>query len=163
MAITPYRPVKRSAIGLAEAGHRAIDEARVEAAERLIVEAELGESADLEVLNQHVRARREAPHDLATPLGREVGDDRALAAIARVEIGGRLLALRVDEGRAPAARFVALRTLDLDDVGAQIGERLPGRRAREHARELDDAQSGERAHRQKNACRPVCARPKISA
>src|SRR5208282_6115133 len=103
--------------GLAEAGHRAIDEARVEAAKPLIVEAELGESADLEVLDQDVRARREAPHDLASPLGREVGDDRALTAIARVEIGGRRLALGVDERRAPAARLVALGALDLDDVG----------------------------------------------
>ena len=132
-------------------------------AKRLEVEAELHESADLEVLDQDVRARREAPHDLASPLGREVGDDRALAAIARMEIGGRQLALRVDEGRPPAARLVALRTLDLNDVGAEIGERLAGRRAREHARKLNDAQSGKRAHLQKNACKPVCARPRISA
>ena len=52
--------------GLAEAGDRAIDEPRVERAQALVVEAEFGEAADLEVLDQHVRTRRKAAHDLAS-------------------------------------------------------------------------------------------------
>src|SRR5271166_7064509 len=63
-----------------------------------------------------------------------------------MEIGGRLLAFCFDEWRTPATRLVALRTLDLDDIGAEIGQRLSGRRARKHTRELDDAQAGKRAH-----------------
>ncbi len=149
--------------GLAEAGHRAVDEPRIERLQALVVEPELLQTADLEILKEHIGARREPAHDLAPPVGGEISDNRAFAAIARVEIGGRFLPLRFDEGRTPAARLVALRTLDLDDVGAEIGERLSGGRAREHARELDDAQSRKGARAQKNACRPVCARPRISA
>ena len=149
--------------GLTETSHRAINEPRVEAVKRIVVEAELGEPADLEVLDQDIRARRKPAHDFAAPIGCEVGDNRALAAIARVEIGGRRLAIRLDKRRSPGARFVAARALDLDDVGAEIGQRLARRRAGEHARELDDAQAGKRARAQKNACRPVCARPRISA
>ena len=148
---------------LAEARHRAIDEPRIERFEALVVEAEFLQAPDLEILDQHVRARRKAPHDLAPPLGREIGDDRAFAAVAGVEIGGRTLAFRFDERRSPGARLVALRALDLDDVGAKIGERLAGRRARQHARELDDPHPSKRARAQKNACKPVCARPRISA
>ena len=80
-----------------------------------------------------------------------------------MEIGGGLFAVGLDERRAPAPRLVALRTLDLDDLGAEIGERLPGHWTGEHSRELDHAQAGERARAQKNACRPVWARPRISA
>ena len=61
-----------------------------------------------------------------------------------MEIGGRALAFRLDERRSPGPRLVALRALDLDDVGAEIGERLPGGRAGEHAREFENAQAGER-------------------
>ncbi len=63
-----------------------------------------------------------------------------------MEIGRRPLALGLEERRTPAARVVALRALDLDDVGAEVGQRLPDPRARENAREFDDLDSGKRAH-----------------
>ncbi len=132
--------------GLAEAGDRTIDEARIEALQAPVVEAKLRKAADLEILDQHVRARREAPHDLAPALGREVGDDRALAAVAAVKIRGRPLAAGLDERRAPAAGVIAFRALDLDDVGAEVRQRLPDPGTGENARELDDADPGERAH-----------------
>ena len=80
-----------------------------------------------------------------------------------MEVGGRPLALGLDERRPPGARLVALGALDLDDVCAKVGERLAGRRACEYARKLENADAGKRAGAQKNACRPVCARPRISA
>ena len=47
---------------------------------------------------------------------------------------------RFDEGRTPAARIVAgAFALDLDDVGAEVGEHLPGPGARQDAGELDHA------------------------
>ena len=127
---------------LAEAGHRAVDQARVLLAQACVIEAELGESADLEVLDQHVRARRELSHDAPALLGFEIELDRALAAIGGVEIGGAEMAAvsRFDEGRTPAARIVAgAFALDLDDVGAEVGEHLPGPGARQDAGELDHA------------------------
>ena len=59
----------------------------------------------------------------------EIDLDRALAPIRGMEISGVEMAplRRLDEGRAPAARIVpAAFTLDLNDVGTQVGENLPG-------------------------------------
>ena len=58
---------RRIGAGLAEAGDRAVDQARVVAREARIVEAELGEPADLEVLDQHVGARGELAARCARP------------------------------------------------------------------------------------------------
>ena len=104
----------------------------------------------------------EPAHDLAPAFGPEIGDDRAFAPVAGMEIGGGGLAAGIDEGRSPGSGLVAFRALDLDHVGAEISERLPDRGAREHPRELDHPDPGKRGV-QKNACRPVCARPRISA
>ena len=113
----------------------------------LEIEAVFAQAAGLEILDQHVGAGGEPAHDRLA-LGRlEIHRDRALAAIAGVEIGGvEPLARRAfDEGRAPAAGIVAgARPLDLDDVGAEIGEALSGPGAGEDAREFEDFEAGER-------------------
>ena len=49
---------------MAEAGDRAVDEARVALAQRRVVEAEPVERAGAEVLEQHVGARRELAREL---------------------------------------------------------------------------------------------------
>ena len=137
---------RRRRPGLAEAGHRAIDQAGIVGGEALVIEAEFGEPADLEILDQHVGARRELFDDaLAFRLG-EIGDDRALAAIGAMKIGGRQIAAvgRRHEGRTPGAGVVARAlALDLDDVGAEIGKDLPGPRPGQDAGKLQHAQSGE--------------------
>ena len=56
---------------LAEAGDRAVDEARVEARQAVIVEAVFLQPAELEVLDQHVGARRQACARLSAPSGVE--------------------------------------------------------------------------------------------
>src|SRR5262249_12614951 len=74
-------------------------------------------------------------------LALEIALDRTLAAIGRMEIGGAEIAvLALDERRAPGARVVAgLAALDLDDVGAEIGEHLSGPRPRKDAGQFQDA------------------------
>src|SRR6185312_141102 len=72
--------------GLAEAGHRAIDQPGAFALEAVVIEPELLEAADLEVLDQHVRARRELLDDALAVGGLEIKLDRPLAAIGAVEI-----------------------------------------------------------------------------
>ncbi len=53
--------------------------------------------------------------------------------------------LAFDEGRAPAAGVVAgALALDLDDVGAEIGEDLAGPGAGQDAGEFEDAQARQR-------------------
>ena len=65
----------------------------------------------------------------------EVDRERALAAVGRDEQGGEL-AGRVDR-LAAAARDVAARRLDLDHVGALVGQEHRGERAGHHAGEVD--------------------------
>ena len=94
-----------------------------------MIETELGEPADLEVLDQHVRACGKLLDDPASIFVFEIDLDRALAPIRGMEISGVEMAplRRLDEGRAPAARIVAATfTLDLNDVGTEVGENLPG-------------------------------------
>ena len=111
-------------------------------ADRLaIVEPVFGEAAGLEILDQHVGFGREPAHDLAALGLLEIDRDRAFAAVAGVEIGGvePLAVLAFEERRPPAARVVARsRPLDLDDVGAEVGERLTRPRPGEDAGEFDD-------------------------
>jgi hypothetical protein len=64
-----------------------------------------------------------------------------------MEIGGiqPLAVFAGDEGRPPGARVVAAaRTLDLDDVGPEVCERLPGPGSGKDAGEFDDFQAGQR-------------------
>jgi hypothetical protein len=71
----------------------------------------------------------------------EVEGEAALAAVDGKKIG----AFAVNKRRAPAAGVVALaRLLDLDDVGAGIGERLRAMRTGQDPGEVDDLDPGQR-------------------
>src|SRR3546814_1778584 len=80
--------------------------------------------------------------------------------IGRAEIG----AVRCrHEGRPPASRIVAnARSLDLEDVGAKIREKLAGPGAREDAGQFEDADAFQGTRNAQNAAMPVIARPRIS-
>ena len=77
--------------------------------------------------------------------------DRIAAAAVQMSVegaskrfGGVVAVAVLQEGRAPAARVVAgALALDLDDVGAEVGERLPGPGACQNAGEFEDAETGE--------------------
>src|SRR5208282_2523232 len=155
---------RRIGTGLAETGHRAIDQPRVFRRQACVIEPELGEITDLEVLQQHVGARREFPDDAAAVFALEVELDRTLAAVGAVEIGGAEMAAGGggNERRAPAAGIVAgAGALDLDHVGAEIGQDLPGPRPGQDTGKLQYSQTGQwTGHgRLLNAWRPLAARP----
>ncbi|CAD5296742.1 hypothetical protein BOS5A_230455 [Bosea sp. EC-HK365B] len=130
---------------LAEAGDRAIDQPRIGLAHRGGVEPVFDEPADLEVLDRHVGMGGEAMNQRLALFRAEIGRDRTLAAIGRVEIGGRemLVAGALDEGRPPFAGVVTLGCLDLDDIGAEIGKQLADPGPGKDARQFKDAQAGE--------------------
>ena len=132
---------------LAEAGHRAIDQPRHFRRETFVVEAEFGEPADLEILDQHVGTCGEFSDDPPAFLALEVELDGTLAAIGAVKIGGAEMAAvgGRNKRRAPGAGVVAgALALDLDHVGAEIGQDLPGPRPCQDASKLQDAQTGQR-------------------
>jgi hypothetical protein len=82
---------------------------------------------------------------------REIGHDRLLPPVRRVEVGGRAVAVAVDEGRSPGAGVVAARRLDLDHGRAEVGERLAGEGTGQDAREVEDLEARKRCRHQKNA------------
>src|SRR5712671_5693839 len=152
---TPVRARAR----LAEPGDRAVDDAQIELAQVFIGEPVFCEAADLVVLDQHVRLRRERARD-ALALGlRDIEGHRLLAAVDRKEVRrlARLPAVLVlEEGRAPAARVVArARPLYFDDLRAEVGEVLRRPGPGEDAREIENADVRERARHGRSGRRPA--------
>jgi hypothetical protein len=132
----------QAAIGtvIAEAGDVAIDQLRELRLEHLLVaDAPFLERAGLEVVDQDVGGLEQAQQHLA-PLGLgEVERRHALVAVHADEVRRGAVA----ERRAPVAHLVALRRLDLDDVGAVVGEHLRAVGPAEHAGQVDDADAKE--------------------
>ena len=135
--------------GLAEAGDRAVDQARIDSEQRGVVEAVLGEAADLEVLDHHVAAFGEFAHQRLSCGAGEIDGNRFLVAVRAQKVGrvaGVLTVAVFQERRAPQTRVVATAgALDLDDFGAKVAQRLAGPGAGEHARQVQDAQVRQRA------------------
>ena len=128
---------------VAEARDGAVDELGVLAPEPLVAGAEPVGDSRPEVLDDDVGAPGEASKRLLRLRAREVERDAPLAPVDREEIGG--LASHV--GRAPRARLVTVaRSLDLDHVGAEVGEQHRAVRPREDAREVEHADAVERRH-----------------
>ena len=122
--------------------HRDPDDVVELLAERL--EAERGELVREEVLDDRVRGPRERRHR-RVPLGRgEVDGDRAPVAVDR-EVVGRVVAERRRRERADAV--AGARSLDLDDVGAEVRDHEHAQRASEDLREVEHPNALERQPR----------------
>src|SRR3989442_917277 len=110
----------------------------------LVPEPVPGEVSDLEVLDQDVAPGGEAPDELLAGRLRQVHRDRLLPAIDREIVGGLLGLAAVsilEPGWPPGPGLVpGPRSLDLDHVGAQVGEVLGRPRAGEDAGEIEDAE-----------------------
>ena len=111
------------------------------AAERRGVEAELVHLAGPQVL-QHDVGLRSMKSSSARALRRvaQLAHHRALVAVDRLERGRRA----VEERRPPLARVVAGGLLDLDHLGAEVAEDLPGDGRGDAVAELHDDDAGER-------------------
>ena len=89
----------------------------------LVAEAPLLHGAGLVVLDQDVGVLEQA-QEHALALGpAQIETERALVAVDADEVGSVLAGI---EGRAPVAHLVALRRLDLDDLGAVVAQDLGG-------------------------------------
>ena len=130
VAVGPGLPVA------ADAQH---DQARVVARELLVGHAPALERAGAEVLDQHVGLGDQAPGDVLALGAAQVERDRALvAALHLPPHRGAVL------HEAPVAQRVAgARGLDLDDVGAEVAERLAGEGAGDQLPHLDDLEPGQ--------------------
>jgi hypothetical protein len=119
------------------------DQFRIDLLQAVVVEAVFLQRAGLEVLDQHVGFCDQLA-DQRLAFGQCMIDcHRLLVAVAgQIERGdvGRLAVLVLEKRRAVGARLVAAAgPLDLDHVGAEIGEQLRRQRRREHARQVEYA------------------------
>ena len=161
---------------LTEARDGAVHEARVECQQAGRVQTILLQAVHFEIFQQHVRFSRQLAHQRLALRGGQVDAQGALVAVGALEVGGlgRVAAVLVFQvGRTPGARVVAAaRLFNLDHVGTEVGQHLPGPRAGQHARQVQHAQAGQRCgpqggsqgvHQLLKAAMPVMARPMISA
>src|SRR5882724_1283262 len=135
--------------GLAEAGDRAVDQARIRLTQIFIPQAVPREITVLVVLDHDIALGGELTRDRLTLGDGDVESQRFLAAVRRAEIGRvlRLLALPVtDPGWPEGARIITWTgALDLDDLGAEIGEVLACPGPGENARQIEDTNVRKRA------------------
>ena len=136
---------RRTGAVLAEAGERAVDEARVDVAQRLVVDAEALDDAGAKAFEDDVGGLREAVEDVAGGLVAQIEDDAALVASEGV-VGARpFQRAGVDDlvGAEGAVQSFG-RRFDDDDVGAEVAEEHRAEGAGRQAGEIEDADSFER-------------------
>jgi hypothetical protein len=115
------------------------DDAWMPRGQLLVLEAELGGQARPHVREHDVGAREQRVENRARVAMPQVEWQRVLAAVADEEVA----ALTAPERRDVAARLTLTR-LDLDDVGAAVGENLARPRHGDEVAELDDRDARER-------------------
>ena len=150
--------VERRAIdigaGAAVAIDAADDQRRVQRCEAGGIEAHPGQHARAVVLDQHVRLAQQVGQDRLALIGVEIEGDRLLVAIEL----GEVPAEAVPDRALAAHRIAAPGRLDLDHLGAEVGEQLGAERARDDAGEVDHANPGERHRAQPVAVSTSSAR-----
>ena len=113
------------------------------ARDRLVVQAEAGQAAGTEVLDEDVRALRQRVRHGLIPLVGQVEGDRPLVAVDRQVVRAVVAAA----GRHPLPGVVTGRALDLDDVGPEVAEHHGGVRAGQDPGEVGDHDAGQRSLR----------------
>ena len=139
---------RRVGSGMAEAGHRAVDERREIVLEVAVPEPVLRKGAGLEVLRQDVASRDEPAGDRLPLRVAEVEGDGTLVAVRPREVGALRAVLAVGPGqvgRSEVAGVVAgPRPLDLDDLRAEVAQDLGAVRPGQNTGEVEDDEAVER-------------------
>ena len=125
---------------LAPAVNAGIDQPRIALAERVRAEPQRLELLRPDVVDEHVGPIDQPQQHLARRRGLQVEHDAALVAVDPHEQRGHVAA----DARPGVARGVALRRLDLDDVGAEIAQHLRGVGPEHHRGEIEHAHARER-------------------
>ena len=141
--------------GLAKTRDGAVDQARVDGAQALEVQPVAGHVPDLVVLDEDMGVLHQlADEGLALGLG-DVAGDGALVAVGAQVVGGFGGVGAVpppQKRRTPAAGVVATgvavagRALNLDDVGAEVGQGLCAPGSGEHAGQVEYADTIQSVH-----------------
>ncbi len=130
---------------LAEAGDRGQDDVRLQLAQPVVAEPHLRHRPGTEVFEHDIGARHQRGEDLLAARGPQVEAEALLAAVVDREID----ALAAHQ-RLRLARLLAAQLLDLDDLGAEVGEDHAAARAGLVPRQLEDPNAVQRsAHRRR--------------
>ena len=128
--------------GLAEAGAEGADDARIDLGELVVAKAHALHHAGAEIVDDDVGVAHEIVDDrLAVGLA-QIERDRALVAVEAAE--HRIVEPVGIVGDRGAREIAGAGPLDLDDVGAVVGEHLRRARAQHHLGEIDDADARQR-------------------
>ncbi len=129
------------------AADRQVDQPGMRVAQPCLVDPEPGEGPWPKVLHEDVGVVEQPAQDGAAVGCPQVEPDRALVAIDGQEVGGRPRPIgRVtDPRRTPRPGRVAVGRLDLDHVGAEVGQEHRRVRTGEDRRRVDDAQATQRS------------------
>ena len=124
-----------------ERRHRDHDEPRIDRAHRFVAEPEPIHHAGTEILDQDVGDLDQPFQDFDSARAREIERDAPLAAIGGIEDRGALdrLHLRRRHRERTAPPVEVMRVLDLDHVGAHLGEHLADQRPRPSHRDVEHA------------------------
>jgi hypothetical protein len=110
---------------LAEPGDRTVNDPRIDGPDGLVADAQPVDRAGAEALDDDPGGAGELEEKVAPGRGLEIEGDALLARVQGQEIG----ALAVDEGRHRADVVAGLEVLDLDDLGAKVGQEQRAERA----------------------------------
>src|SRR5262249_47569847 len=124
--------------GLAVAGGGDVEEPRVERGRRLVAEPEPLHDAGPEVLDEDVGARDQLPGDGLAVGVLEVDGQAPLVPVGRHEEDADPVLVEVAARPVPLPECPA-RRLDLDDVGAEVGEERVARGAEQELGEAEEA------------------------
>jgi len=129
---------------LAEAGDGAVHEIGLHRRQRRVVTAELRDDAGQEVLDHDVGGSRQVRDDLAGLRVREVERQARLARVDPDEVRALIGAAGFDLGVAAPGVVALARALDLDHARAEIREQARAVGAGQHAREIENGETGEK-------------------
>jgi len=127
-----------------------IDEPGVDGRHALPVEAEARHHARAEVLDEDVGALDQAPGDRLALGALEIEREAPLVAVRGEEEDAHAVLVEVASGPV-ALPEPAARRLDLDHVGAEVGEELDAGRPEEELGEAEDAGAGQDGERSGHA------------
>ena len=142
----PLRIRTRAGARIAEAANRRIDERRIDS--RAAARSRRPARSITPVFAFSTTASAVSTslkNVVAVRVGLEVEHDAALVAIDAREVAAVVASFSIRRETAPvAAAHVAGRRLDLDDVGAEVGQQHRAVRTGERLREIEHANVGER-------------------
>ena len=128
--------------GAAEPGDAGIHQPGIDLRQRLVAQTQAVHDAGPEVLRHDVRRLRHAPEHRLALVRAQVQGDAALVAVQRQEAAGDV----VGQARTHAPRVVAgAGPLDLDDVGAHVGQQHGAHGAGHDLRQVQHFDAGQRA------------------